>query len=195
MDLWPKPCWITQGCSTYCPTGLLQQDLFWFWCCSAREEAFISCENRKCHWEPSIERGTGTAQLTPADPRAVPHHMTSMKSGGRTRKGKTFGVLSSHLYLCWCPAFLGMAEHLPGNGEKSINSLFYFTYMLYSCCTYWTTLIKPQIFSFFPSDSAPHPSDRSELCGAYLPALTHPSTQITPQNGITHHSYKLTSIL
>ena len=81
--------------------------------------------------------GTQLGQLTPTAQRDIPDHMTSCsayKAGGRRGKAGTIGAMAfvfpSHRYAWWSPAFLEVAEHLPANGKRRMNSLFCFALLV-----------------------------------------------------------------
>lgn len=48
-------------------------------------------------------------------------------------------VFPSHHYMCWSPAFLGIAEH---HGKWWVNSLFCFVCVHGFCFTHWTAFIS-----------------------------------------------------
>lgn len=50
------------------------------------------------------------------------HDVLSNKSTGKGgRRGETFTVFSRNCYMCCCPAFREVAEHLPPSGKQSMN--------------------------------------------------------------------------
>lgn len=77
--------------------------------------------------------------------------------------GRTFGLMTyvfpSHHYAWWTPAFLEMAEHLPGPGKGWTNSLVWLVFMCGFSFTYWTLFISThKFYHFYSSNTFLHPT-------------------------------------
>lgn len=94
---------------------------------------------------PTRGRGcqaAGRGQLTQTEERDVPYHTaswTAIKARGMKEEGMDFqrdGVcLPKKLLHVMSPAFLEVAEHLPGDGKQGMSSSLYFTYVHGFCFT------------------------------------------------------------
>ena len=119
--------------------------------------------------------GTQPGQLTPTDQRDIPYHMTSCsayKARGRRRKWGMFGVMvfvfTGNHYTWWSPAFLEVAEHLPADGKRRMNSLLCLCVqlLLYLNCLYLNLWVfSLLLFQFSPPSHWGWVSER--LCGTF----------------------------
>lgn len=147
----------------------------------AAEQGLHSIKALSAGGAQGVGRGHSWPQLTKGTFLTMWHQAQHTGLGGRRRKwGAVMRfVLPNHHYMGWSPAFLGIAQHLPAQGQQWIN--YFFLFHIYSQlllyllnCIYIPT---HKFSQFYPSNSLPHPAEwgvNEWLCGAELLAGVKP---------------------